>query len=120
MQVPALFEYRSKGGVRAIAGAGLEFPLAASSVAVLSSNTMGAANSLNTNIRNDMKGMIMSFIFDIGYGLSNGVTLGIRSDVGLSNVWKKDTNNRDLTLSDHALTIEYDINYRRRQMKMKE
>ncbi len=119
MQIPALFEYRSKGGVRAIVGAGMEFPLAASAVAVLASTTSGPSNSLNTNIKKDMKGMLMSFIFDIGYGLSNGVTLGIRSDLGLSNIWKKDSSNRDLMIADHSFTIEYDINFRRRQLKMK-
>lgn len=119
MQIPALFEYRSKGGVRAIAGAGMEFPLAASAVAVLASTTSGPSTSLNTNIKKDMKGMVMSFILDLGYGLSNGITLGIRSDLGLSNIWKKETSNRDLMIADHSFTIEYDINVRRRQLRMK-
>ncbi len=62
-----------------------------------------------------MRGLSVPFILDLGYSFPNGVSLAVRSDLGMGDVNSKKKGSAGTTISDFALTFEYDVNFRPRE-----
>jgi hypothetical protein len=117
IQIPALLEVRSKNGIRAMFGPGLEFPLAGAAEATVLNTNTEQTGTLYTELNDRLRSMTVSIILDVGFAFKNGLALGFRTDIGQSNIWKKSAGASGTNITDLILTFEYDINARARQRK---
>jgi hypothetical protein len=110
IQIPALLELRSKGGLRFIMGPALELSLSGSSEASTATGASTTQGALSTDINDDLRTLRTCFIIDAGYAFKKGLAIAFRADVMRPSIWKKDSGRSPTDMNDLCLTLEFDIN----------